>query len=228
MAAYEIAVSLRVKDYYYTENRAVSPVSDTFDSFEPALLAFCEAAAFGYSIDTKALEEHLATLGKKVSDVSVLCRLMLLRHGGETVTVLENECADGEEDPVISCGPLNEEEEDILLRHGVEPEEDSLGSYFEIYPLNELLYDLSDVCDGALDPADGDLRALVREYAAEKGLLLNEIDPSEDGYFCPCKGSEDDCFEAWGQACGYTNDEKEIFTGSLVRYAHGYVLEFRE
>lgn len=228
MAAYEIAVSLRVREYLYTESRAVSPAAGDYDSFEEALLAFCDAVSFGYAADTQALDRHLASYGKKARDVDKSLRLLLLRHEDEDVTVFENIRADGEEDPVISCGELTEEEADVLFRHGVEPEEDSLGSYFEVYPLNELLYDLSDACDGALDPADESLRALVREYALAKGLLLNEIDPAEDGYFCPSQGSEEDCFDEWGQACGYTEDEREIFTGSLVRYTHGYVLEFRE
>ena len=232
MAAYEIAVSLQVKDYFYSEKKAVSSVSAGFDTFSAALTAYCEAVSFGYTVNTDALRKHLAAYRKKPEDVEQVCRLMLIRHeNGLDTVILENLRSDSgyeENDSVISCNALNREELAVLSAHGVEPEEDSLGSYFEVYPLNDLLYDLSDACDGKLDPMREDLKALVEEYAHAHALMVNEIDPGEDGYFCPGSSSPDECFNSWGNIYGYANDERDIFINSLVRYAHGFVLEFRE
>lgn len=232
MAAYEITVSLRAKDYFYTENNAVSPAAGPFDTFSEALSAFCEAVAFGYEVDKDALNKQLGKYHKSSRDVDVSCRLSLIRHGSESdVTVLENVRSDSDyegEDAVVACGELNEDELAALSRRGIEPEEDSFGSYFEVYPVNDLLYDLSDAADGALDPMHEDLKPLVKEYARAHDLLTNEIDPAEDGCFCPGVQSPEECFREWGKTYGYTDDEQSIFTDSLVRYPHGYVLEFRD
>lgn len=232
MTMYEIAVTLCAKDYFYTEKKAKTHAASEHYSFEEALCAFCEAIAFGYSVDTEELKTHLSRYGKKPDEVDKSYRLMLIRHDGDADTVLfENTRSDSDyegEDTVVSCYALHEEELGILARHGIEPEEDSFGSYFEVYPLNDLLYDLSDACDGALDPMNDELRLLVKEYAHRKGLLTNEIDPSEEGYFCPGSHTEADCFGNWGKIYGYADDEQDIFTGSLVKYEHGFVMELRE
>ena len=136
MAAYEIAVSLRVKDYFYLEKSAESAVAGHFTTFLEALPAFCSAVAFGYTVSTEKLNEHLATYQKTAEEAEKRYRLMLIRHDAGTDTVvLENARSDSEydgEDTVVSCGELTEDELNTLSRHGIEPEEDSFGTYFEV------------------------------------------------------------------------------------------------
>ena len=232
MAAYEITVSLRAKDFFYSENNAASSVSGHFNTFSEALPVFCEAVAFGFQVNTEKLSEILCRYGKKAVDVEKSYSLRLVRHDiGTDMTVLENTRSDSDdegESTVVSCSGLNEEELGTLATHGIEPEEDSFGTYFEVYPVYDLLYDISDVADGMLDPMNEDLKALVQEYAHRHGLITNEIDPAEDGYFCYGNHSTAECFHQWGKVYGYTDEEQDIFTDALVPYEHGYVMELRD
>lgn len=232
MLEYEIAVTLRVKDYFYTEKNAASSVSGHFTTFAEAFPAFCTAVSFGFTVKQDNLNARLCGYRKKAEDVDKDYRLTLIRHECDFDTIiLENLRSDSDyegESTVVSCNTLDETELGILARHGLVPEEDSFGSYFELYPVNDLLYDLSDSTNGALDPTHKDLTPLLKEYACAHDLIINEIDPSEDGYFCPGDQTKEECFSEWGSAYGYLDDEQDIFTDSLIRYKHGYVLEFKD
>lgn len=232
MPVYEISVSLRAKDYFYTENKAESSAAGRYTSFSEAFFAYCEAIAFGYSINTEKLAQQLREYNKMPEQVDISCKLSLIRREGFSDSVLlENERSDSAyegESNIVACGSLSEEENNVLSQHGIELEEDSFGSYFEIYPLNDLLYDLSDSADGLLDPTRTDLKELVKEYTHTHRLLTNEMDPAEDGYFCPGADTKESCFNEYGKLYGYSAEERIIFTDALVKYPHGYVLELRD
>lgn len=232
MVEYEIAVTLRVEEYFYTEKNAVSSVSGRYSSFADAFPAYCEAVTFGYTVNEDKLNAHLAKYNKRASQVDCTGRLMLIRHEEYSdPVILENKRSDlnyDSDEGFVACADLKEEEIEVMRSHGIELEEDSFGPYISLYPVSSLLYDLSEAVDGRLDPLRDDLKLLVKEYTHAHGLLTNEIEPSEDGYFCPGSQSEEDCFRDWGSDYGFLEDEKAVFTGSLVKYEHGYVVEFRD
>ena len=228
MPAYRICASLIYGKDYKENLTADCAACGVFGDFAEALVRFSLAVVCGYTVKEEKLRKFLSQKRLPFDEEACSVSLSLLRD--DTVVLKNTRRTDGysSDSTVVDCLHLTGAETAVLEGRGLTPEKDFAGLYFELYSLNDLVYDLYDAMEGAADDVFDDLAALVAEYLAAKSLLTHEVDPAEDGYFCPGVQTKEECFEKWGPVYGFEKDEKTLFCDNLAAYPHGFVVEFRE
>lgn len=234
-AEYEIVASIHVGNVYREEYIAKSPSCSVFNTFDEAFISFCLNVVRGYSVNYNNLnayrEAHFSSF-LFISDTAPHFSLSIIHHeGSNTRELISNEQTDEAyecNNLLICIHDISKNERKMIESHHVEIEHDSVGDYFELYPMYDLVYDILDSTDINTEPDLNNFCCLLYEYLLKKRLITNEIIPSEEGFFCPGNASAIECFNKWGPFYGYDPSESELFISNLVAYEHGFVLEFRE